>query len=115
LNQVFAELTASVAWVPELWQLEVANLLVMNVRKGRYDVVARDRYLTILGQLPIQVDSSTGARAWSQTLSLAEQHRLTVYDAAYLELAVRLSLPLITLDSQLRAAANQIGVPVRGL
>jgi predicted nucleic acid-binding protein len=93
LDQIFAELTASSAWVPELWPLEVANLLVTNVKKGRYDTVSRDRYLSILEKLPIQIDKHTGANAWTHTLRLAEKHRLTVYDAAYLELALRLTFP----------------------
>jgi predicted nucleic acid-binding protein len=114
LDQVFMELTASAAWVPELWRLEVANLLVMNVRKRRYDAASRDRYLQILDELPIQIDSHTGQNAWTRTLQLAEQHRLTVYDAAYLELAIRLSLPLITLDAELRDAAQRLDVPLRG-
>jgi predicted nucleic acid-binding protein len=115
LDRVFADISVSSAWVPELWRLEVANLLVTNVRKGRYDAVSRDRYLSILGQLPIQIDTRTGASAWTSTLSLAEKHRLTVYDAAYLELAVRLSLPLVTLDRALRSAATREGVPLLGL
>jgi len=45
---------------------------------------------------------------------LAGRHKLTVYDAAYLELAVRRRLPLATLDEQLRAAGNSEGVPLLG-
>jgi predicted nucleic acid-binding protein len=115
LDRVFSEIAVSSAWVPELWRLEVANLLVTNVKKGRYDAASRDRCLSILGQLPIQIDPRTGANAWTSTLTFAEKHRLTIYDAAYLELAVRLSLPLITLDKALRSAAAHEGVPLLGL
>jgi predicted nucleic acid-binding protein len=63
-----------------------------------------------LGALPIVLDSETSARAWDETLRLAEVHRLTAYDAAYLELARRRALPLATLDAELRGAAQTLGI-----
>jgi predicted nucleic acid-binding protein len=65
--------------------------------------------------LPITLDSETAAQAWTVMTHLAERYRLTVYDAAYLELAQRLSLPLATLDKELRAAGSALGVPLLGL
>ena len=65
----------------------------------------------MLQSLPISVDDETALRAWPDTLSLARLHELTVYDAAYLELAVRLGLPLASLDTQLKEAAAAAGVP----
>jgi predicted nucleic acid-binding protein len=114
VTQVFDRLSQSGAWVPGLWRLEVANVLEMSVRRKRHDRNFRDATLADLAQLPIQVDSQTDQQAWSATLRLAERHRLTLYDAAYLELALRRNLPLATLDEDLRRAANSEKVQVLG-
>lgn len=114
VTQVFDRLSQSGAWVPGLWRLEVANVLEMCVRRKRHDRNFRDATLADLAQLPIQVDSQTDQQAWSATLRLAERHRLTLYDAAYLELALRRNLPLATLDEDLRRAANSEKVQVLG-
>lgn len=110
VQRIFSRLMASGAWVPALWRLEVANILEMGVRRGRHDAAFRDATLADLALLPIRLDPDTDQHAWSSTLRLAEQHRLTLYDAAYLELAVRRSLPLATLDRELRQAADAAGV-----
>lgn len=103
------------AWVPEIWKLEVGNALQTALRKGRIDAAFRDASFADLGHLPIRVDSETGRQAWGATLQLSETHRLTVYDAAYLELALRRALPLATLDEQLRTAAMAEGVLLLGV
>ena len=97
------------AWVPSLWRLEVANVLEVGVRRGRHDADFRDRTLADLALLPIQTDAETSQQAWNATLRLAQRYRLTVYDAAYLELALRRSLPLATLDLELRSATLAAG------
>jgi predicted nucleic acid-binding protein len=102
---VIARVISNGAWVPSLWRLELANVLQMAVRRGRIDSVFRDTALRNLALLPIRVDPDTDAHAWSDTLRLAEKHKLTLYDAAYLELALRRGIPLATLDVDLRAAA----------
>jgi predicted nucleic acid-binding protein len=94
------------AWVPGIWRLEVANVLEMGVRRKRHDVAFRDSTLADLAQLPIHVDGETDQQAWQATLRLAERHQLTLYDAAYLELALRRGLPLATLNEDLRRAAK---------
>jgi predicted nucleic acid-binding protein len=106
VKQVFDLLGGSGAWVPGLWRLEVANTLEMGVRRGRHGADFRDSTLADLALLPIQVDPETDRQAWGAIARLAERHRLTLYDAAYLELALRRGLPLATLDQDLRAAAN---------
>ena len=93
------------ALVPTLWRLEIANVLEMGVRRGRYDAALRDETLTDLALLPIAIDPETNQHAWHATKRLAERHRLTMYDATYLELALRRGLPLATLDRELRVAA----------
>lgn len=115
IADVFERVIAAGAWVPALWRLEVANVLEMGVRRGRTDAGFRDAALRDLGLLPIRVDSDTDAHAWGATLLLAEKHRLTLYDAAYLELALRRRLPLATLDEELRTAAAAEGLTLAGV
>jgi predicted nucleic acid-binding protein len=103
------------AWVPALWKLEVANAFQFAVRHRRINANFRDSALADLAQLPIHVDEETSRQAWGATLRVAERHRLTVYDAAYLELAMRRGLPLATLDAELRAAARAGKVPLLGM
>ena len=67
-------------------------------------------FVAMIEELPIVADQATGARALHETMSLAREHRLTAYDAAYLDLAMRLGLPLATGDRSLRAAAERVGV-----
>jgi predicted nucleic acid-binding protein len=115
VDELFEDLIEASAWVPALWHLEVANVLQVGIRRGRHAVDFRDRVLSDLSEFPIHVDSETARQAWGATARLAEHHRLTVYDAAYLELALRRSLPLATLDEDLRAAAGAEGVPLLGV
>jgi predicted nucleic acid-binding protein len=115
ISIVFARVIESGAWVPALWRLEVANVLEMGVRKGRFDSTFRDAALSDLALLPIAVDQETDRQAWGATANLATRHRLTLYDAAYLELARRRCLPLATLDHELRAAATAEDVALLGL
>jgi predicted nucleic acid-binding protein len=68
-----------------------------------------------LGELPITLDADADTYTWTTTLRLAERFGLTIYDAAYLELAQRRSLPLATLDNELREAAIAIDVTLLGL
>jgi predicted nucleic acid-binding protein len=94
--------------------LEVANVLEMNVRRGRHDAFFRDAALADLTVLPISIDAETDRQAWGATVRLAARRRLTLYDAAYLELAQRRGLPLATLDKELRDAATAEGVILLG-
>ena len=103
------------AWVPVLWLWEVANVLQMNVRRGRHNAKFRDRALADLALFPIKEDAEAGRQAWSGSLILAERHSLTVYDAAYLEVALRRGLPLATVDRDLRRAAIAEKIQVPGM
>lgn len=114
VRQVLERVTATRAWVPTLWRLEVANSLHMAVRRKRIDAAFRDASLADLALLNIGTDPDTDAFAWSMTLQLAQSHGLTVYDAAYLELAQRMALPLATLDEELRAAGRAVGIALLG-
>ena len=114
VRDVFNVVSENGAWVPGLWKLEVANILEMGVRRGRHDAAFRDSTLADLGRLPIRVDAETDRQAWGATLHLSERHGVTLYDAAYLELALRRELPLASLDTELRGAAQAEGVVVLG-
>jgi len=114
VRRVFELLRPSGAWVPGLWRLEVANVLQMGVRRKRHDAAFRDATLADLAQLPIQVDAEKDQHSWGATLHLAERHQLTLYDAAYLELALRRDIPLATLDEDLRRAASAEKVALLG-
>jgi predicted nucleic acid-binding protein len=114
LLRLFDDVRLHGAWVPGLWRWEIANVLQMNVRRGRHDGDFRDGALASLALLPVKVDAEADRQAWSAALSLADRHGLTVYDAAYLEIASRRKIPLATLDRQLREAATSDGIQLLG-
>jgi len=113
-DALLMKLTHDGAHAPSLWPLEVFNVLVAAQRRGRITSQERQDRIALLHALPITLDTETAAQAWTITNLLAERHNLTLYDAAYLELAQRLDLPLATLDADLRTAANSLGMPVLG-
>jgi len=114
IRAVFDRVSEDGASVPSLWRLEVANVLNIGIRRGRNTVDFRDKSLIDLKALPIEIDPETDFHAWHATLYLADRHRLTLYDAAYLELALRRGLPLASLDRDLRAAAAAENVQLFG-
>jgi predicted nucleic acid-binding protein len=103
------------AFVPALWRLEIANSLTVAVGRGRIDANFRRAALTDLALLDIAIDDQTDAHAWGETLRMANLFKLTVYDAAYLELAQRRNLPLATLDGEMRAAARSLDLRLMGM
>ncbi len=96
--------------VAQHWPLEVGNTLLMGERRKRTSPADSAQFIGILSALAIETDKETGANANSATLALARSHGLTLYDSAYLELAIRRSLPLATLDKELRSAAKKVGI-----
>ena len=115
VSHVLQLVSSDGAWVPALWRLEVANVLQMGVRRGRHDAAFRDATLSDLSLLPLSTDNETEKHSWGATLRLSERHQLTVYDAAYLELAQRRRLPLASLDEELQAAAKREHVALLGV
>jgi predicted nucleic acid-binding protein len=99
------------AVVPVLWWFEVRNVLIVNERRGRVSEAETARVLRDWSKLDIAIDRSPDENA---VIALARRHRLTVYDAAYLELALRHGIELATLDVALAAAARREGVAVVG-
>src|SRR5262249_29874297 len=87
VRRIFDIVAENGAHVPALWRLEVANSLTVGVRRGRIDVEFRNAALADLALLDITTDPHTDAYGWSATLHLADRFGLTLYDAAYLELA----------------------------
>ena len=95
------------AVVPALWWFEIRNILVVNERRGRIDSADSDVFLNDLARLPIRIESDSNEHL---VVALAHTHRLTAYDAAYLDLAVRLTAPIATLDRALVDAARAEGL-----
>ena len=114
IRRIFDLISTDGAWVPFLWRLEVANGLQTGIRRRRIDASYRSAALADLSKYDITIDQETDSFAWTTTLQLADRCGLTLYDAAYLELAQRRHLPLATLDQPLRAAATTVGVPLLG-
>jgi predicted nucleic acid-binding protein len=98
------------AVVPALWRWEMANLLSTGIRRARLTEADATAQLIDLALLPIATDAEAPARAWRETFLLAQAHKLTAYDAAYLELAQRTGLELASKDAELCAAATALGV-----
>lgn len=108
---VLASLAKDDAVVPNLWHLEAANVLAAAERQGNTTTIASERFIAQLERLPIHVDQLSAHYAFTRVLALARAYRLSSYDAAYLELAIREGLALATLDKQLSKAAKKAGIP----
>lgn len=108
---VLESLEAGEAFVPAIWPLEVGNVLLVAERKKRLSQASVVRFLELLGGLPITVEQETPDRMLKEIVSLAREHRLSTYDASYLDLAMRLDLPLSTRDTFLVKAAKKCKVP----
>lgn len=106
------DLVRSEAFVPWLWTLEVGNALLVAERRGRLTTTESDRFVELLGRLPLRIEATAVDRVLPDVLALGRRTGLSSYDAAYLELAGRLGLPLATLDERLRRAAGREGVAV---
>ena len=104
----------SQALVPSLFALEVANVVAKVESKGIVAEADSQRFISLLGQLNLVTDQATPVHALGDTLNLARRYKLSAYDAAYLELALRTGLPLATLDANLAKAATTTGVLIFG-
>ena len=98
------------AFVPSLWPVEVGSVSLAATKRGRLRADEWPVVCASLEALPIEIDPVSVSRVWGPALALADQHSLSVYDAMYLELALRLRLPLATLDRALAAAAQAAGL-----
>lgn len=110
-DAVLDSLKNATALVPTIWPLEVANVLLLSKRNGKITDMQSISFIDTLSALPIVIDHSTSSRAMHSVFVLASQSNLTIYDAAYLELALREKIPLLTLDKELIKAAKKLGIP----
>jgi predicted nucleic acid-binding protein len=110
-DRLLATVAAHGGVVPALWPAEMANLLVMAERRGRIAPTDAERAVALLRRLPLAIDPADG-ETLGRTRTLAREHDLTAYDAWYLEVALRLALPLATFDGALAAAAERAGLEV---
>jgi predicted nucleic acid-binding protein len=110
-ESVLDSLAEGEAFVPAIWPLEVGNVLLVAGRKKRLSQASVVRFLTLLAGLPITVEQETPERMLKEIVSLAREQALSTYDASYLDLAMRLDLPLATQDASLLKAAKKCKVP----
>ena len=111
-DRVLERLADEAASVPVIWHLEVANVLALSERRRRITPAASTGFIAMIESLTIVVDDETPSRAFGRVLDLAREERLTAHDAAYLELAMRLGVPLASKDGDLCDAAERVGVSV---
>lgn len=100
------------ALVPPLWHYEQANVMAMAIRRGKLTEAELQTVSRLQQSLDIETDEFPLPASMPNVSSLARAHRLTVYDAAYLELAQRHGLLLATLDAELTAAALSLNLPL---
>lgn len=111
-ERVLESLVDSVFVVPQLWHLELINVLVRAEKRQWLTTQQSQIFLDLISQLPLHIDHETALQAIPNTLTLARNYHLSAYDAAYLELAWRYNIPLATLDVELRKAAAKLNVAI---
>jgi predicted nucleic acid-binding protein len=102
--------SGSVVRAPALWSLETANALLVLTRRRKLTEEEREVALAALAQLSVVLDHEMSALAFGKLSALATRHALSIYDAAYLELALRRKLPIACTDGPLRTAAKRARV-----
>ncbi len=109
-ESVLKSLLNTDALVPNLWHLEATNVLLGAEKRSEVDAGEVEGFISQLENLPIHVDPLTAHQAFNRTMALSRIYKLTSYDAAYLEIAIREGLPIATLDKDLRKAAKKAGI-----
>ena len=105
VDSVAKSLKEATAVVPALFHLEIANILLVGERRKRSNRAQTESFLTRLAALPLVIDGQTATRAWSDTIALARSNGLSAYDATYLEVAIRESLPIATVHRTVSSAS----------
>jgi len=108
--KALGHLSSTTGVVPSIWGLEVANALLVAERRGRLSAAEATDVVELLRELRIEIDPTPREIVFGPVLSLARAQKLSAYDSAYLELALREGLPLATLDVRLAEAAEKLGV-----
>jgi len=109
-DKVLADLESLEAVVPAIWPLEIGNVLLVAERRKRLTRADSIRFLALISNLPILVIQEAPGRMTKEILSLARERQISTYDASYLDLAMREGLPIATLDSGLKKAAERCDV-----
>ena len=111
-DAILDSLEVSIAVVPSIWPLEVGNVLLVAERKKRLGEADSSRFVALLAELPIMIEQEPPERMMKEILALAREHKLSTYDASYLDLSMRKGLPIATLNNGLIAAAKRSQVPI---
>ena len=113
-EEVLIALNGRAILVPALWAIEITNALLVAQRRKRVAQPEVRRFVELLRELTVVVDSQAVADTVSNILPLGREYQLSAYDAAYLDVAMRHSIPLATLDGNLRKAGRKAGVEIFG-
>ena len=111
-DHILGRLEVAAGFVPSIWPLELCNVLLVAERKNRIGEADSTRFIALLAELPIIVEQEPPERMIKEIFALARKHKLSSYDASYLDLAMRKGLPIATLDKNLIAAAKRSKVPI---
>ena len=111
-DNILDRLEDATGFVPSIWPLEVCNVLLVAERKKRISEAGSIRFIALLTELPIVVEQEPPERMIKEIFALAREHKLSSYDASYLDLAMRKGLPIATLDKNLLAAAKRSKVAI---
>lgn len=98
------------ALVPVIWPLEITNVITKAESRNALSELQTSAFLELLAELDLDCDTGAPDKVFTDALQLARRYRLSSYDASYLDLALKQSLPLATLDAELLRAAKKAGV-----
>ena len=104
--------SAEGAMVPWIWPIEIQNVLLVAERRSRIEQAQSARFLEVMGALPIHVDREHAEWQSGHLMAIARELKLSAYDAAYVELAMRQGAQLATLDKKLQKAAQKVGIAI---
>ena len=100
------------ALVPSIWPLEIQNVLLVAERRSRIEQAQSARFLEVIGALPIHIDREHAEWQLGNLMAIARELKLSAYDSAYVELAMRQGAMLATLDKKLQKAAQKVGITI---
>ncbi|MGD0466340.1 MAG: type II toxin-antitoxin system VapC family toxin [Gammaproteobacteria bacterium] len=111
-SKILEQLQTKTAFVPNIWPLEIGNILILATRHKRIHYADAIQFIELLNKLNIEVDNETTYKAFQEILALAHSEKLTTYDAAYIELAMRKGAPLASKDRELCKVAERLGIQI---
>ena len=111
-DAVLDSLAGAGAIVPAVWPIELVDALLAAERRQRLHEEDSDRFLSLLGRLPITIDQRWPSTAMRDLLALGRAHQLSSYEAAYLDLALRDGLPLATLNERMLHTGHRLRIPL---